>query len=62
MTGSSEPRDENAPDIESAMDMPERAGECAYLGGYVQDGETICHFGEEYICNAPRLVPTGNSC
>ncbi len=48
--------------IEEAMDMPERAGKCAYLGGYVDDGETICHFGEEYVCRAPRFVRTGNSC
>lgn len=42
--------------------LPERAGKCAYLGGYVNDGEKICHFGVEYICRAPRLVKTGNSC
>jgi hypothetical protein len=44
------------------MDMPERAGKCAYLGGYVDDGDTICHFGEEYVCRAPRFMKTGNSC
>lgn len=48
--------------IEAAMDLPERGGKCAYYGRYVDDGETVCHFGEEYICRAPNLVPTGNEC
>ena len=48
--------------IEEAMDVPERPGKCAYLGGYVDDGDTICHFGEEYVCRAPRFVKTGKSC
>lgn len=62
MSDPRETREQDAADIESAMDMAERPGQCAYLGGYVQDGETVCHFGQEYICQAPRLVPTGNSC
>ena len=57
-----EPEADRVITIEAAMDMPERARKCAYLGGYVDDGETICHFGEEYMCRAPRLVPTGNGC
>lgn len=48
--------------INEAMDMPERPGKCAYLGGYVEDGDTICHFGEEYVCRAPNFVKTGNAC
>ena len=62
MAKSREPGNDEAIDINLATDMPERAGKCAYMGGYVDDGQTICHFGEEFICRAPRLVRTGNSC
>lgn len=62
MTDQQEPEGEEPANIENAMDMPHDAGRCAYLGGYVEDGETVCYFGEEYICRAPDLVKTGNSC
>jgi hypothetical protein len=62
VTDPQEPQDQNVPAIETVMDMPERAGRCAFMGGYVQDGETVCYFGEEYVCQAPNLVPTGNAC
>lgn len=48
--------------IEEAMDMPDLVGRCAFLGGYVDSGETVCWLGEEYICQAPRLVKTGKAC
>lgn len=48
--------------ITDAMDMPTVAGKCAFLGGYVDDGEFVCWFGDEYVCRAPTLVPTGNTC
>lgn len=54
-------RDEEI-DIAAAMDMPQVEGRCAFLGGYVSDGETVCYFGREYRCVAPTLVPTGNDC
>jgi hypothetical protein len=62
VTDPNEREDEEPFSIELAMDMPERAGKCAYMGGYVDDGETICHFGEEYVCRAPNFVSTGNAC
>ncbi len=62
MSDPQEPEGEEAVNIENAVDMPQRAGRCAYLGGYVQDGETVCYFGEEYVCLAPNLVKTGNNC
>lgn len=52
----------SAPDIRHAMDMDEIEGKCAFAGGYVDDGETVCYFGIEYICRAPKLEKTGNSC
>jgi hypothetical protein len=48
--------------IQEAMDLPEMDGKCAFLGSYVEDGETIFWFGDEYVCVAPRLVPTGKQC
>jgi len=45
--------------IESAIDMPEQPGMCAFLGAYVPDGQTVIWLGEEYICQAPNLVRTG---
>jgi hypothetical protein len=56
------PQEKALRDIEDATNMPERAGYCAYLDGYVPDGETVCYFGVELICHAPKLVPTGNNC
>jgi hypothetical protein len=56
MTGPRKPEGDKAAGIESAMDMPERAGQCAFLGGYVPDGATVTYFGEDYVCRAPRLV------
>jgi hypothetical protein len=57
MTDSRNPDDEKTPNIEAAMDLPERPGFCVYMGGYVRDGETVDYFGVKYICRAPRLVP-----
>ena len=48
--------------IVEAMDMPEQDGKCAFAGGYVDDGQTVCWFGDEYICRAPNLQPTGKRC
>lgn len=52
----------NAPRIKDAMDMPDREGQCAFAGGYVNDGETVCWFGVEYVCRAPKFAKTGRSC
>lgn len=52
----------NAPRIKDAMDMPEVEGQCAFAGGYVNNGDTVCWFGVEYVCRAPKLVRTGKSC
>lgn len=49
-------------DISVAMDLPEVAGKCAFLGSYIENGEMVCYFGQEYRCVAPRLVPTGETC
>jgi len=48
--------------IEEAVDLAPSPGKCAFAGGYVDDGETVCYFGDEYVCRAPNLVPTGRRC
>jgi hypothetical protein len=48
--------------ITNAMDMPETAGQCAFLGGYVNEGETVCWNNRVYVCRAPKLVWTNKTC
>lgn len=62
MTDPNEPEGQEPLAINNAMDMPELPGQCAYMGGYVNDGETVCWFGQEFVCQAPNFVPTGNGC
>jgi hypothetical protein len=38
---------------------PEAAGRCAFMGGYVDDGETVEWDGKTYLCQAPNLVQIG---
>jgi hypothetical protein len=44
-------------DIREASALPERAGQCAFGGGYVDDGAVVDWFGKSYVCRAPNLVP-----
>jgi hypothetical protein len=62
MADPQEPGSDQPPSIESVMNEPSREGWCSFFGGHVRNGDRICYFGEEYICQAPNLVKTGNAC